>query len=360
MLQLIKNIFIRLAAGANGATVLLLLLCGLSTYVPPEVYPRLSLMGLAFPVFLLVVLLFIPFWLIFHIRYVWIPVVGLAVCYPFIRAYCPLNRSEEIPEDALKVLTYNTHAFADLEKDEQGQYVTPDYLLNSGADIICLQEAYKSSRIKGERLDELMKEKGYYAGRLQDGPDRGLMCYAKFPFLSVSFIDYPSETNGSVLYALSYKGDTIYLFNNHFESNKLTPTDKTQYKEMIRDPERDKVENGARLLIGKMAKAAALRAVQVDTVASRVRALKGHPVILCGDFNDSPISYSCRVLTDVLSSAFEDSGCGPGVSYNQKGFYVRIDHILFSEEWESRHTYVDKSVNYSDHYPLVTYLKRLK
>ena len=36
---------------------------------------------------------------------------------------------------------------------------------------------------------------------------------------------------------------------------------------------------------------------------------------------------------------------------------IRIDHILFSSEcWRSSGTYVDRSISYSDHYPLVTFL----
>lgn len=360
MLQFIKNILLRLVAGANAVTILFLLLCGLSTYFSPASYPRLSVVGLAFPAFLVVNLLFIPFWLIFHIRYVWIPFAGLLICFPFVRDYCPLNWPEEPPADAIKVISYNAHGFSGSTKDEAGHYAAADYLANSGADIICLQEAYKAATIKREYLDSVMKANGYHAAAITDVPDKGVICYSKFPVLSVASITYESQSNGSVLCQLKDGNDTLCLINNHFESNKLTPDDKTHYKEMIKDPELQKVENGTRRLVSKMAKAAALRAVQVDTVAARVRALKGTPVIVCGDFNDSPISYSYRVLTEVLSSAFEQSGNGLGVSYNQKGFYVRIDHILFSDEWESWHTYVDKSIPFSDHYPLVSYLKRAK
>lgn len=360
MIQLIKNILLRLVVGANAATVLFLLLCGLSTYLQPAVFPRLSVVGLAFPVFLAVNLLFVPFWLIFHIRYVWIPFAGLLLCFPFVRDYCPLNWPEDPPADAIKVLSYNTHNFGGSKKDEAGHYAAADYLAGSGADIICLQEAFKAAPIKGDVLDGVMAANGYYVGRPADGSGRGVVCYSKYPILSTETINYKSDTNASVLYELKDGNDTIYLINNHFESNKLTPGDKAHYKEMIKEPELEKVEDGTRMLVRKMAKAAVLRAAQVDTVAARVRALRGKPVIVCGDFNDSPISYSCRVLTDVLSSAFEQSGNGLGISYNQKGFYVRIDHILFSDEWESWHTYVDNSVPFSDHYPLVSHLKRIK
>lgn len=360
MIQKLKTFLVRLLAGANVATILFLLLCGLSTYLSPEAHPRLSVVGLAFPAFLVVNLLFVLLWLIFRIRNVWIPLAGLLIGFPFVRDYCPLNWPAPAPESAVKVLTYNVHAFEGAEPDEDGHYVPLDYLLQSGADLICLQEAYEGARIKGAIVDSAMVANGYHVGRVAEGTNRGLVCFSKFPILSVATVAYPSETNGSMMCQLKMGNDTLFLINNHFESNKLTADDKQQYKEMIKDPEREKVESGARLLVGKMAKATVVRAVQVDTIAAHVRALQGHPVVLCGDFNDSPISYSYRVLTDVLTSAFEQSGNGLGVSYNQRGFYVRIDHILFSDTWRSWDTYVDNSVDFSDHYPLITHLERIK
>ena len=84
------------------------------------------------------------------------------------------------------------------------------------------------------------------------------------------------------------------------------------------------------------------------------------PVVVCGDLNDSPISYSCHRLSSRLKSAFRQSGNGLGLSYNQKGFYFRIDHIFVSDYWQTYETHVDKTVPWSDHYPMITYLKKHK
>ena len=84
------------------------------------------------------------------------------------------------------------------------------------------------------------------------------------------------------------------------------------------------------------------------------------PVVVCGDLNDSPISYSCHRLSSRLKSAFRQSGNGLGLSYNQKGFYFRIDHIFVSDYWQTYETHVDKTAPWSDHYPMITYLKKHK
>ena len=60
--RLLTGIFL----GANIFTVLLLWLTVASTYVSPSEYPSLSLLGLFFPILVVIDVAFIFFWLIFH------------------------------------------------------------------------------------------------------------------------------------------------------------------------------------------------------------------------------------------------------------------------------------------------------
>ena len=93
-----------------------------------------------------------------------------------------------------------------------------------------------------------------------------------------------------------------------------------------------------------MAGASRLRGPQVDSVLNYVKASGREAVIVCGDFNESPISYSCHRLSSELTSAFRQSGNGLGLSYNQKGFYFRIDHVFVSDYWQTYETHVARSV----------------
>ena len=144
----------------------------------------------------------------------------------------------------------------------------------------------------------------------------------------------------------------MFDVNNHLESNKLREKDKAVYREMIKDPDKVKVSEGARILIGKLAEASAIRALQADSIAKLVAGFRGGGVIVCGDFNDSPLSYAHRVIGKELDDAFVQSGNGFGISYNQNHFYFRIDHILLSKNLESYQCTVDKTIKSSDHYPI--------
>ena len=183
-----------------------------------------------------------------------------------------------------------------------------------------------------------------------------IACYSRFPILSARVLDYASSYNGSVLYELKLNEDTITLINNHLESNKLTKADKDIYEEILKAPETEKVKSGARLLLHKLAEASAIRAPQADTIAREIASSRHPSVIVCGDFNDTPISYAHRVIAQNLDDAFTQSGRGLGISYNQNKFYFRIDNILISKNLRSYNCTVDRSIRESDHYPIWCYI----
>ena len=357
----LKRILLQLSVGANVMAALMLLACGLSAGLNPADYPHAALFGLGFPLLLLLNLLFIPFWLVFCIRYVWLPFVGMLLSVSYIYDYCPLNWPEKAPQDALMLMTYNTEFLGRGEKDADGGYSLLEYMAASGADVICIQEGIAQSKNPSqEYADSVMAAAGYHIRHLNDGKAEPQFIYSRLPILDVHRVAYESSTNGSMAMELLYEGDTILVVNNHLESYKLTPEDKQVYKDIIHDPENIRSERSSRDLVRKMADASRMRGPQIDSVLNYVRHSGREGVVVCGDFNDSPISYSCRRCSSALTSAFRQSGNGLGLSYNQKGFYFRIDHIFVSDYWQTYETHVDKTALWSDHYPMITYLKKHK
>ena len=132
----------------------------------------------------------------------------------------------------------------------------------------------------------------------------------------------------------------------------------TDITDMLKAPEKEKVKSGARLLVRKLAEASAIRAPQADTIAKEIASSRHPSIIVCGDFNDTPISYTHRVIAQNLNDAFTQSGRGLGVSYNQNKFYFRIDNILISKNLQSYNCTVDQSIKESDHYPIWCYIAK--
>ena len=357
------KLVILLLLAANLAVTGLLLATAYSPYLQPTQHPVLSCLGLAFPIFLLLNTACLLGWLIIQqYKCALLPLAGLLLCLPQARTYLPLNlRTERLPEDNLKILSYNIMGFgASSPTDRQNPILT--YLQESRADVICLQEysTGKTSKHPTQKaIDKALAEYPYH--RIDAiGKQRGnkVACYSKLPILSARPLKYASASNGTLVYELAWGDDTLLLINNHLESNKLTKEDKVVYEDMLRDPEKDKVESGMRQLVGKLAEAAALRAPQADSIAREIERSPHRDIIVCGDFNDSPISYTHRVIGQELDDAFTHSGRGLGISYNQNKFYFRIDHILTSPSLEAFNCTVDRSIAASDHYPVTCRIAR--
>ena len=138
-MKVIQTILVHLFTGANIVTILLLWACCGSTFLHPADFPRLGLFGLAFPFLLIPNILFVFFWLIFKVKRIWLPILGLIACFPFIRAYYPINWNSEMPDStALSILSYNACGYGRGQTAPKSKQDCIAYLAGSGADIICI------------------------------------------------------------------------------------------------------------------------------------------------------------------------------------------------------------------------------
>lgn len=363
ILKTIGNFFGRILLGVNALVAILMLLSGFSSYIDPYAMPVLSCAGLAFPVFLLLNLLFFFFWLLFRRKYALFPLAVMFACIMPIRAYFPINiHKQQIPDDAIKILSYNVMSFDGHKPHTEGNdNEIVRYIQQMDADIVCLQEAtFNNSNSKKFLSEKSFREamSAYPYSSHYKERSNGWMCLSRYPILSAHFVKYESSGNGSMAYELKVGTDTLLLINNHLESNKLSLDDRAAYRDMIVDPKEEKVKSTSRMLMGKVVDAVSIRAAQADAVAKYVRDSKHKYVVVCGDFNDSPLSYAHRVIGEGLNDAFIDTGNGLGISYNRSGFYFRIDHIMASDNWQLLDCEVDRSIKASDHYPIWCYMKK--
>lgn len=356
MIKQLKDFTVKLIAGANAATVIIMLLIGYSGYISPASFPLLSFLSLLFPFFLLLNMLFIFFWLIFKWRMIWISVLGYLLAILPISIYFPINMPAAMPNGVIKVLSYNVCGYHDHLGNSTFDAVY-DYVKKSDAAIVCLQEDHGLSGKLRAKMDNLYP----YSDTVKLGSifPNGLGIYSRYPIIKKERIHYPSKANGSAAFFLKVDGDTVVVINNHLESNHLSEDDRSRYKEMLKGGmDNDTVKAESKKLIKKLSDAGAQRAPQVETVFKYIKEHSDNPVIVCGDFNDNPISYSRRVISEGLLDCFVEAGRGFGFSYNQKGFYVRIDNILCSEDFEPYNCKVDNKISVSDHYPIYSWIKK--
>ncbi len=354
MLRKLKDITLQMVAGANVVTAVMMLLVGYSDRLNPVEHPLLANAGLAFPVFMLVNAGFLVFFLFFKKRYALVSFIGFVLCYQPVRTYCPFNITRDVPAGALKVLSYNVHGFvADNPPDDKPNPIL-DYVLGSDADIVCLQEA----RLNDAIIEAAAGTYPYVDSVIHVGRGDCLVLFSKHPILSKERIMYKSKGNLSAAFRVRIGGETVTVVNNHFETSGLSLADRAGFKEMVKgNSGKDTIKAESRRLAVKLGESVKIRAPQVDAVAEYVSKCKG-PVILCGDFNDSPISYAHRTLDKLLTDCYVATGNGPGISYHHNAIFVRIDNLMCSAHYRPYGCKVDRNNGYSDHYPIYCFLSR--
>lgn len=356
----IKKWFVQLASGANVATIVVMLLVGYSDRVNPVGHPFVATLGLTFPVFMVINLAFMVFWAFFKLRRVIIPFIGFVLCYGPMRAFIPLNISHSVPDSCLKVLSYNTYMWGGNEATEPQRWQMLEYVKEKDADILCLQEANFGGKFQAT-IDSLLNSiYPYHVMKEKTTIYDRLAIYSKYPIVRSQRVKYPQSDDFSLACWVALPDDTVLIVNNHFVTTGLTDAQRKDFKSMLKGNLQTKeMPSLGKSLVHKLGEFAQLRAPQVEAVAQFVHQHKGESMILCGDFNDSPISYARYRMAKELNDCYIASGNGPGISYHRNGFYVRIDNIMCSDHWQPIKCVVENKVKISDHYPIFCTLQKL-
>ena len=359
MIKQLKTFTINVIAGANVATVLLMLASGYADHIHPTEHQMLSNLGILFPFFLLANLLFVFFWLTFKWKKLWIPIIGYALAFSPICIYMPLHTTQDVPEGTIKIVSYNVCQYGGNYKYEQGFDTVFNYLKRQEPDIVCLQEDADSwRRFVFQRYRKVFPYNDTTLFRNNAIGMNGVGIHTRFPILKKERIPYESTANGSVAYYLDIEGDTVLVINNHLEGTHLSTEDRDNYKRILKgEMRKDTAKAETVFLIEKLGKYTAKRSKEADAVHAYIEAHRQYPIIVCGDFNDNPISYARRTIAKGLKDCFVETGCGLGLSYNQKGFFFRIDHLMCSDEFEPYNCEIDNKMDASDHFPLICRLK---
>jgi endonuclease/exonuclease/phosphatase family metal-dependent hydrolase len=350
----------------NLLFVALFLLSGLSTQISPEKFILPAYLGLVFLPLMLINILFVFFWAIKLKWYFVFSLFVLILMYGNIRNDFPLNGSKKniiAPNDTcthVKILTYNVKLF-DFFKKIKGQNhynKTVDYILKQNADVVCLQEFGYYNTDHFLTADNILSSFNTiykyhhicYHLSFNDKSTYGVATFSKYPILNKGDIDYNSKYNHTIYSDIQFNDRIIRLFNCHLESNQLTFDDKKRMMQLVDSTSKKSFSETTGLLTRKLGAAYRRRAHQADMVAEEIKK-SPYEVIVCGDFNDTPISYAYKKVRGNLSDVFVDTSSGLGISYNELPFLYRIDYIFHSKTLSAGKFKVDKE-KLSDHYPV--------
>jgi len=141
--------------------------------------------------------------------------------------------------------------------------------------------------------------------------------------------------------------DTVRVYSAHLESTRLSAS---SYELLAEDPSMTRPFSGIRDLVLKYPRYAGKRADQAIRVKAHI-SQSPYPVILCGDMNEPPTSYTYQVLQEYMTDAFIENGAGFGNTWKGKIPMLRIDYIFASKELTNT-SYTCIPSDLSDHYPV--------
>jgi len=349
---------------ANIIFLVLLLVAAYSDRVSPDKSLMMAYLGLVFPIIFSICFLYAIYWLFTRDWVFFLICIGVfVICWGPISRYYPFHFKQEVPkENVIKVLTYNVMNFAGKRHTPLSPNRIIEYIAQSEADIVCLQEytvARSGKELTSKDVFEALDMYPYRSVVELNGhrySTSGLAIFSKYPIKKSRKIEYGSEYNGSTIHELDINGKTMTLVNNHLESFKLTQKDRSQYSSLIKSLDSDALGEIRGTFQQKLGPAFLLRAKQAEVVAEEIKKINTDYIVVCGDFNDTPLSYAHRVIQGDLTDAFVASGKGMGTTYNQNLFLFRIDNILHSSNITAYNCTVDR-VKYSDHYPMWSFLQ---
>ncbi len=340
----------------NFLVILALIISYLSVYIPPDKFWVPSFFGLAFPFIVVANIIFVVFWGVVKPRFMLLSLLAITIGLGFINRYVQIG-SRKTEEAGIKVVSYNVQNFAGNKITDQQKRVTKiiDFLNDQNADIICLQDVVLgNNRIFSVKrtVNNLKSIEHYHFAR--SGASFGQVTYTRYPIIKMGEIRFKKSPNMAIYTDVLIGADTVRIFNVHLQSYKIDP----RKYEIIDSPgivEEEDIRE-IREIGGKLKRAFQMRAEQVREI-KKIIDNTHYPIIICGDFNDTPVSYTYQQMRGDLDDAFVGSGKGFARTYIGKLPNFRIDNILHSDKFKS---YNFKANNFraSDHLPVSCLLIR--
>jgi endonuclease/exonuclease/phosphatase family metal-dependent hydrolase len=228
-----------------------------------------------------------------------------------------------------RVMTFNIHHGRGLDNEVDLNRIAK-LIVREGADVVALQEVDKGVARTARR--DLPAELAVLTGMTAifsnnfhfQGGEYGNAILTKFPVTQWQNHHYQmlrvGEQRGLLQATLNLHGRELLLLNTHIDYRG----DDTE------------------------------RWMNVAEIESVIRQHPNQPIILCGDFNDTPGSRVHRRLTETFTDVWEQAGVGPGFTYPVLQPSKRIDFIWLSHPLgiKARRAWVP-ATDASDHLPVV-------
>jgi len=348
----------------NFVLIIALLLSYTAQWISPELFWPLAFLGLSYPILLILNFLFAVHWLFRRRKFFIYPLITILIGFPLIGRFFQTGNNAEVVDihNPFKVLSYNVHVFDRYGRKFGGSDYAKNeifkFLNEQDADIYCFQEFYDKSNGRKSNIKELKELLGTPYSFSQKYTPKSkyfkIVILSKFPIKKKGVIEAVNKGDAiSGIYTdLDMYGKIIRVYSIHLESFQISG--EKDILNMNFDLTTKKGQEAAKSSSVKMARkfkvAFAARSRQIKSIKEHVSS-STYPVIVAGDFNDTPSSYAYGQLIMDMDDSFTENGAGFGKTYNGPYPSFRIDYILHDPSIMN-YKFTTWPINYSDHYPV--------
>lgn len=340
-----------------------LLLSYLSPFVHPKTIPFLPFFGLFYPVIILIVLILLIIYTIARSKWSLVILFFILIGGNLHFRQFPLGSSKPNIEnkEGLKVMSFNVRLFDlynwSVDLSNKNRIKIFDFLEENSPDVVCFQEFYQQDKTTNfptrDTLISRLQTVDFherYSYKSRGRQHFGIAMLSKYPMIAKGEVPLQLEEgeksdNYCIFADIVKNNDTIRIYNVHLQSIKLKKDDYELFDEEGKpiQSQTTAIEN----TVFKISSAYPRRAEQAKLVVKHAET-SPYPVVICGDFNDTPLSYSYNQFNKKYIDAFREASFGIGSTYAGKIPAGRIDFIFHSYNLEAFDFEIQKSV-LSDH-----------
>lgn len=356
ILKLLKTILLIV----NILAVLALEFALLAGHVLPSSTSFLAIFGLFYPLLLFINLFFILLWVSLKSYWAVLSLFFILLGFQNLKNNFPFNffENKESSSKSIKLVSYNVQNFGFEISDSAAaklKHSIINYVSECQSDIICFQEFKSRDKILYEPLkslkNELNAESYYFESYFNPRYNElltGLAIFSKYIAIDKGKLKFEGSRTFGIFTDLLIGTDTVRVYNIHFASIQLMKADIG----FVVNPDINDEESKMHLLkiYDKLSEAFKLREKQVTFLINQIKA-SPYKIILCGDFNDPPSSFTYHQVTEFLEDTYIEKGKGLSWTYAGKIPFLRIDYIMKSPGFKTLDYRMEK-VNYSDHFPV--------
>ncbi len=348
----------------NLVLVLALLVAYAAPFINPEKFWFPAFFGLAFPYLVLLNALFVLIWMISGKWHLLISLIMLLSGIPQHAHYLQFRHECTVvtEKSGIKILSFNTHNLTDNPpsvRENPSKTAILDFLEMADAHLVCLQEFTTRGEDHLNEIKMLGKRLSlpyhYQSNYYKSNPKKtnGLIIFSHFPILNTGTLrDNRNKAFSIYTDILINDTDTVRIYNVHLESVYFHRKDYDFVKDITTPGRMDQdISKGSATILKKLKDAYQKKVGQVTLLRDHMD-LCTYPIILCGDFNVTPTSYTYHQLKKGLKDTFCECGQGFASTFrNSVLIPLRIDFILTGKSY-SCCDYKTEKLSISDHDPI--------